>query len=322
MYFTEAGGVYGLGHIKRFEAFSTSLSDLQLQLVLKRDSYDHSNAGSPYNETTAYWSNENIEKVEELVKSSAGVFIDTYQASSDVFEVLCGAEKVVAVDDYLKKEWDRGFIVDWTLGAEESRNQTGDQSLFGSDYYLPRPPLKRARNPGHRLLAPKKDVYELAVTTVFGGTDTLDLTPTFYTYLSPFPNSQHIGTSFYPSSGNPGLKSRCRWDLSEDEFFRAIFRSDIVITAAGQTLYELAYLGIPSLSFLTADNQIDEHAQFVVKGLTTPLDISELTPDSLKASIEQLYFVNNKARRGNLSASSVGKLSHILLSQIREYLEK
>jgi len=322
LYFTEAGGVYGLGHIKRFEAFATSLSDLQLQLVLKRDSSDHLNAGPPDSVTAAYWSNENIEKVKELVKSSAGVFIDTYHASNDVFEVLGGAEKVVAIDDYLQREWDRGLIVDWTPGAEGRRHQTGDQSLFGSDYYLPRPSLKRARNPEHRWLTPKKNVYDLAVTTVFGGTDPLDFTPTFHSYLSPFPKSQHIGTSFYPSSGSPRLKSRCRWDLSEDEFFSTIFRSDIVITAAGQTLYELAYLGIPSLSFLTADNQAKEHAQFVVKELTTPLDISALTPDSLKASIEQLYFVNNKLKRNQLSESGVGSLSHVLLSHIQEYLDK
>ena len=51
----------------------------------------------------------------------------------------------------------------------------------------------------------------------------------------------------------PGVDMK--FDLTSEEIFSIMSRSDIAVTSAGQTLYELACMGVPAVAISVVENQ-------------------------------------------------------------------
>jgi len=74
--------------------------------------------------------------------------------------------------------------------------------------------------------------------------------------------------------------------------------SDIAVIGAGTTLWETAYLGIPTIALITAENQQDGALSAGQAGIATVLDAREAAPDEIIAAVRGL--AADRATRENM----------------------
>jgi spore coat polysaccharide biosynthesis predicted glycosyltransferase SpsG len=122
---------------------------------------------------------------------------------------------------------------------------------------------------------PEKRIKERVDTIMitFGGEDTKNMTPKILRILREnypsFKKKVIIGKGF--KSLNE-IKQECDNNIEliyypgAKEMLNTMLESDIAISAAGQTLYELARVGVPTIAILVADNQRGNLKGFVEKG--------------------------------------------------------
>lgn len=278
LYFTEVGRRYGLGHFARYQAISNLIPELNMEIVLSESS------DPEYLRGAKTWSNSKRLSYQKLFDRCDVLFVDTYIGDDDFFKATNAVGKVIYLDDYLNLNVKRGLVVDWTAGAESYRVTTGEKSLFGLKYLVTRPGFKISARRSSSIKPSK-------ILTIFGGSDPSDLTPMFFDALRSKFDIRCVGTSMYPCFEKYKDKKNFRFDLSVDELVGEILSSDLVISAGGQALYEVAALGIPIIAVSTADNQNLDVAGFHKLGLAKELNLDAITwevlPDwlaSIKAS--------------------------------------
>lgn len=273
-YITEAGHQYGLGHLRRYEALKSNLPDIKIDLILYEDS------ANP--EKVKTWSNDRVDEVRCLVAAANGLFFDSFVASEEIIQEVEKSRKIIVIDDFLRRDWTRGLIIDWTLDCDKWRAPVGEKSLFGINYLLTRPAFERYR----WNVAKKRCEGGLKIGTVFGGSDHLNITKFIYQNFKDYKNITHFGTSLYPSYVTCKHNEKFKWDLTESELAKELSTCDIVVTAGGQMLYELSKMCIPSICVSTIDNQDEDYNAFLARGLTIPILLSDIKTEKLRKNIE------------------------------------
>lgn len=144
-------------------------------------------------------------------------------------------------------------VINWRVGPVSGDKQNG---LYGESYV----PLRDAVTATKREAA-KGD--KLQVVLSMGGSDVLNLIPfTLELFVMKFQMEIHfkaIIRSFHPEYDQ--LKRRYAnqveflTDMPADQLFPAISDCDFAIASGGHSIYEFAYLGIPVIHVLVADNQ-------------------------------------------------------------------
>ena len=280
-YFTEAGGKFGLGHAKRYEAICNILPSLDIRLVL--------NEASDLDVFAESWSNSKLCILKEMIDSADGIFVDSFIATDGAFEIFQNSEKLIVIDDFLRRQWRRGLIVDWTLDAERWRNSVGERCLFGVSYLATRLPFQLNKwSPDSGALG----VESWTIGTIFGGVDSQALTEKTYNALAEHSSVIHFGTSAYPSYRLFRDNDRFLWDLDVEDLAKNLCRCDVVITAGGQMLYELASMGVPSLCVSTIDNQDEDFRKFVENRFTFESTPSEVISRGIVARLKGLRRVD------------------------------
>lgn len=100
-------------------------------------------------------------------------------------------------------------------------------------------------------------------------------------------------------------KTRCNVDLVSDvsDMPRRMADADVVVSAAGTTVWELCYLGVPSLVVVVADNQIGIARGTAAVGAVVNLGVaSDLEVDSMASVISEV--LTDKGRRIVLSRNA------------------
>ena len=102
---------------------------------------------------------------------------------------------------------------------------------------------------------------------------------------------------------------------------------DVAISAAGSTLYELCACGVPTITYVIADNQIDGAREFERKGLMIKSgDLRETDYDcrSLINNLRDLISDNIKRKTMSESASMIvdGNGAKNILNDIMRYNEE
>ena len=306
-YLTEAGGAFGLGHVKRYEAICQILPEFEIELVINEDS------DLPGNYRV--WSNEHLSTVRSYVESADAIFLDTFVASETVFKEIEQAKKLVIIDDFLRRRWTTGLIIDWTLDVEKWREETGEKALFGIKYLVTRSAFNTNQWASRRNLAGK---FDWIIGTIFGGADNLDLTSSIYSTLLNNSSVRHFGTSNYPSYPSYKGDERFYWNLPEQELASRLCECDVVVTAGGQMLYELASMGVPSICVSTIDNQDEDFERFVANKLTEAASVDELKSGQI---IDRLRALNqHDLKKMNQRCRELFEQVTLLADEIRSYL--
>jgi UDP-2,4-diacetamido-2,4,6-trideoxy-beta-L-altropyranose hydrolase len=183
---------------------------------------------------------------------------DSYDINDDYLAALRrGGLFVVAVDDLARHSFSAHVVVNGTAGVDEHcyRSATGDTIfLLGARYALLGPAFWNA---SARSVAPEVTRVLVAV----GGGDPHHLLPRFLDVLdamsSPFSITAVRGPFDIAPAGTGAGGYRHGIDLVDAPatLHDVMMTADVALSAGGQTLYELAAAGIPTVAVQAFDNQ-------------------------------------------------------------------
>jgi len=256
---TEGGKNIGFGHITRCTALYQAFEEKGVipEFIVNGDE-SVVDLLKNLNYSVFNW----IEKKKELfdlVMYADVAVIDSYLADVPFYEALSSiVKRTVYIDDNKRLNYPEGIVVNGSIYAEELQypQKDGITYLLGLKYF----PLRKEfwNVPGKKI---KENIESVMIT--FGGDDMRNMTPKVLKFLNDnFPGlikNVVIGKGFHNIEEIEKLKND-RTNLiyyPNAEYMKNIMlESDIVISAAGQTLYELARVGTPTIAIAVAENQL------------------------------------------------------------------
>jgi len=304
---TAAGPGIGLGHLQRCLTLAQALREGGLEVLFwlrggrEAATRIHS-SGFPLRLVD---SPSNV--LREVPQVSGPFIIDDYNwLTADITRLANVRRPICVVDDLATRKLPVDLVVNGCLHAEQLTYTVGPQTrlLLGAQYVL----LRLAyRETPERAIRPTVERLLLTV----GGGDPLGITAELITYVRRALPSALIDVVVGPLFPDPLrflLSSIAAHDpnvlLHQDPAYMRdlMLGADLALSAAGQTLYELAASGTPTLSLLMAENQRSSGEAFQQEGaallLGAPGDLS--FSDRL---VEALKALNaDPGERGRVSA--------------------
>ena len=198
-------------------------------------------------------------KAFELIKNADIVIVDSYLADISFYETLSNLVKIpVYIDDAKRLDYPRGIVVNGNIYAEELNypNKDGVTYFLGTKYT----PLRKAFGEVQEKKI-KEKVESIMIT--LGGNDAKNMTPRILSLLrNNYPNLKKnviIGKAFQnidEIKGEADKNTNLIHYPDAEEMKEIMLESDIAISAGGQTLYELARVGVPTVGICVAENQL------------------------------------------------------------------
>lgn len=203
---------------------------------------------------------EEKDRLFNLIKKVDIVIIDSYLADYDFYRKVSNAVKIaVYIDDNKRIDYPKGIVVNGTLFAEEMGypKKKDIDYLLGSMYIPLRKEFWYIQAKGI-----KEDIESVMVT--FGGDDSRNMTSKVLRLLvDRYPELTKkviIGKGFRNTNEIESIKDN-RTSLiyypDAEGMKKVMLESDIAVSAGGQTLYEFARVGIPTIAITVADNQLN-----------------------------------------------------------------
>lgn len=237
---TEGGINIGFGHITRCIALYQAFEEkgITTQLIVNGDSFILDILrGKRYQ--VFNWLQER-EKLFKIVDNADVVIIDSYLAGINFYEKLSKIVRVpVYIDDNKRLDYPEGIVVNGSIyakgiGYPEKENIT---YLLGTRYIPLRREFwdiseKKIRNQARNILV------------TFGGMNHSGLIDE---------TSKYIENEF---DFNLCIIDPLRRKIDAKGMMNAMLETDICISSGGQTTYELARVGVPTIGICFADNQI------------------------------------------------------------------
>jgi UDP-2,4-diacetamido-2,4,6-trideoxy-beta-L-altropyranose hydrolase len=203
---------------------------------------------------------EEVDNLFDFIKNADVAIIDSYLADYEFYKKISNLIKLpVYIDDNRRIDYPRGIVINGTIYAEEMDYPVKKDVtyLLGSKYI----PIRK-----EFWYIPEKKINENinSILITFGGDDARNITPKVLTLLTKgylsltknviigkgFKNVEEIKSA---SDGNTNLL----YYPQAEGMKNIMLESDIAISASGQTLYELAGVGVPAIAVAVADNQMN-----------------------------------------------------------------
>ena len=258
---TEGGRKVGFGHITRCSALYEAFEEkcIRPYFIVNADNSVKTLLKGKRNKIFNWLKNQN--GLSNLISGSDIVVVDSYLAKNDLYRKIAGRAKLaVYLDDNKRISYPKGIVVNGAVYAEGLKYPKTEETtyLLGIKYLPVRKELWRVLRKKIR-----KKIKTVMIT--FGGDDSKNMTPKVLKYLIPeYPNLKikvMIGKGFY---GDNLRKIKALKDSnteliyypSAEKMKEMMFKSDVAISAGGQTLYELARVGLPTVAIAVAENQL------------------------------------------------------------------
>ena len=241
-----------------------------------------------------------------------------------------GGLKVMVRDDLALRALPVEIIVNGNADAEKlgySGWGGGTRFLLGPRYaVLP----KEYWQPAIRRTCP-----EVArVLVVLGGSDPSGLMPSLLERLDRMPGKFEIIAILGPFFENTatvqkkaqGLRKPVHLEVSPDSVAPWILEADLAVSAAGQTLYELACFGCPTVTFRVADNQQGQLEALAEAGCVRNVgqvndpDLLDRIEQSLSEVIREIGLREAMARAGQglIDGRGADRVAHEILQEVRK----
>jgi UDP-4-amino-4,6-dideoxy-N-acetyl-beta-L-altrosamine N-acetyltransferase len=255
---TEGKKNTGFGHMARCTSLCQAFEEkgISPEFIINGD---HSTKGLLQNRqhTIINWL-ERRDEILDLVGGADIVLIDSYLAEYDFYKKISELAKLpVYMDDFMRYDYPKGVVINGALFAEDLDypDREGVIYMLGIQYFPIRQifwDISRKRIRGR--------VQNIMVT--FGGDDSEKMTVPILKLLAaeyPFMKKKVIiGKGFDNIREIESLSDKNTEIIycpDGEGMKKIMIESDICISAAGQTLYELARVGVPTITIMTADNQ-------------------------------------------------------------------
>jgi spore coat polysaccharide biosynthesis predicted glycosyltransferase SpsG len=238
---TEGGKKIGFGHITRcislYQAFEEKGTipkfivngDDDILDLLKYKNYQIFN-----------WLEEK-NKLFKLVKNADVVVIDSYLADKSLYDKiseLLNDRILVIIDDYNEIEYPRGIVIRPSIYRDKVYpRKDGMVYLSGKDYIILR---KEFWDVPEKII--NEEVKNVLIT--FGGIDNSKLIYKIVNYIK------------HRFDFNLDIVEPKRKGLEAKAMLNLMLKADICISGGGQTIYELARVGVPTIGICFAENQL------------------------------------------------------------------
>lgn len=257
------------GHIMRCMSIAAQLKKQGQQVLfiisdsfpidlLKRNGYEYVCLNVKWNEKE-----EEIDAILKVINNwnISTILLDSYQVTSKYMNALKKVTMVAYIDDLCAFEYSSDIIINYSLNAEQKwydyASRNGTELLLGAQYI----PL-REEFLGRELII-KKEVHDVLITT--GGSDRLNICKKIALRMLAEKTFQDVrihiivGAFFAETKELDQLsKSNSHIVLHKNvtRISDIMLKCDVAISAGGSTLNELCALGIPTICFAMADNQV------------------------------------------------------------------
>lgn len=255
---TEGGERVGFGHIARCTSIYQAFEEVGIrpELIVNGDETIRGFVEDKNSRIFDWLSDQ--ETLFAVLGDTDIVFVDSYLADYELYEKISDIARIgVYFDDNMRIEYPKGFVVNGAIFAERMPypERDGVRYLLGSRYT----PLKK-----EFWDVPEKPIRPILKTAMitFGGADIRNLTPKVLKLLrNTYPRlfkKVIVGSGFRNVAEIEKLKDKNTeliYCQGATEMKKVMLESDVAISAGGQTLYELARVGVPTIAVAVADNQ-------------------------------------------------------------------
>jgi len=242
LFLTEGGRNIGFGHITRCIALSDGfkLKKISSYFLIKGDETIIDLLKNKKYEMFDWI--KNSQKTLEIVKDYDFVVIDSYLAPKKLYEKISEIKNgnLLMIDDYKRIVYPPGIVVNPSIYGDKLKYPKikGVKYLLGPKYIILR---KEFWNVPKKKIS--KEIKNILIT--FGGTASNE----FMEKIERFIKENFKNVKIYVV--NPNKKK-----LTPKQMLKLMLKSDLCISAGGQTLYELARVGVPTIGICFADNQL------------------------------------------------------------------
>ena len=256
---TEGGRDTGYGHITRCTSVYQAFEErgIKSQLIVNGDETIENLLKGKYYKIFNWLDDQQL--LFEILDNVNIVFIDSYLAEHDIYERISEqVETAVYFDDDLRIDYPKGFVLNGAIFAEQLPYPKKEDvtNLLGTMYT----PIRREFwDTPPKLIC--REVEMLMVT--FGGSDMCNVTPKVQEVLNktyPYLQKKLIVTRFFANMSEVkklrDKNTELIYEPDAIELKEIMQECDIAISAGGQTLYELARVGVPTIGICIAQNQL------------------------------------------------------------------
>jgi len=237
---TEAGKRIGFGHLTRCIGLYQGLKEknIDIELIVNADSSaNHLLKG--INHKRINWL-KNREPIFKKLESIDIVIIDSYLADLDFYKKVSEIVKIpVYIDDYKRLDYPKGVVISPSIYGDKLNypKKDGIKYLLGKDYIILRKEFWQI---------PKKKINKRIknVLITFGGMNHKNLVKKIAKHLK---NKFNFNTYIVEPNKN----------LSAKDMLKLMLKADLCISGGGQTTYELARVGVPTIGICFAKNQLN-----------------------------------------------------------------
>ncbi|NQT66902.1 MAG: UDP-2,4-diacetamido-2,4,6-trideoxy-beta-L-altropyranose hydrolase [Actinobacteria bacterium] len=238
---TEGGEKIGFGHITRcvalYEAFEEK--GINPELLVNRDS-DILNLLRHKNFQRFDWIKDD-KRLFEIIKNSNFVVIDSYLAEKSLYDKISEMTdgKMLMIDDYNRIDYPKGIVVNPSIYGDKLDYLRKSDAIYllGKDYIILRKEfwniLKKKIN---------KEIKDVLVT--FGGMTNHNIFNEIDEFIK---KKSYFNFNVINTKNNK---------LSAIEMLDFMLKADVCISGGGQTTYELARVGVPTIGICLAENQL------------------------------------------------------------------
>jgi len=259
---TEGGKEFGFGHITRCLSIANAFQQrgLDVNFVVNGDD----SIISLFDKTPMIFNwLKNRSKLLEFLEDSQIVLIDSMMITdAQILDIESICNITIFIDDEKRRNvLNSGFVIDWTVLSDEKNYFNFKKNvtyLLGSKYTPLRSEFRNAeKNPI------RESIEKIMIS--FGGADIRNLSPVILGKLDEF----LPGCEKYVIIGS-GYKNVKDIERCKDSNIKLIFNAnaskmvnimqsvDLAIAGGGQTLYELAKVGTPTIAILLVENAKDD----------------------------------------------------------------
>ena len=258
-FFTEGGKNIGIGHLTRCLSLCQAFEEQGNKcFFVVKGNETIKNFLTEREIKISDWIND-LKNFEREVYDTDIVVIDSYLAGVENYRIVCeSGKKSLFIDDYNRIPYPCGVVLNGGVHAKElnySENKKC-QYLLGTEYIPLRKPFWDVEEKSI-----KKHIERILIT--FGGDDSENMTFKILNILkneNPEVEILVIISSIFKNKEQIFLlandKIKILENLDAEGVRNLMLSADIAISAGGQTTYELARVGIPSILIAVSDNQL------------------------------------------------------------------
>lgn len=244
------------------------------------------------------------------------LLVDSYQVTAQYFRKLSAQIKTVYIDDFGTEVYPVAGILNYNLYAPNlgyARRYSPETTILcGSKYALVRPEFQKEK------YLIKEKAERILVTA--GGSDRFNIAGAVAKALREAAELRNVyvdvvcgryNTSYQELKGMEKDDSKIRIHSNVSDMAGLMETVDVAISAAGTTMYELAAVGVPTVTFSYVDNQVVPAQAFAEKlGLVN-------AGDYLKEAVEVLTRIRNAA----VELSGSKKSRELLSTRLRSCVD-